>query len=97
MDLFITLLFILTYVSMAAGHGGIPQEVMNHLSGVGVQPERASFLVPFSRVASNMIGNVPTVTLILEVWKDISEGALTALAILTTLAGNLLSSASGQT
>lgn len=69
---------------------GIPQRVMDGISDSGVQPDRAAFLVPFTLVASNTIGNVPAVIVLLEVWKSIPESALVALAILSTLAGNLL-------
>ena len=69
---------------------GIPQEVLDGISATGVQPDQAGFLVPFTLVASNTIGNVPAVIVLLEVWKGLPEGALVALAILSTLAGNLL-------
>jgi Na+/H+ antiporter NhaD/arsenite permease-like protein len=41
-------------------------------------------------IASNSIGNVPFVILLLAVWPAPSEGALYGLALLSTLAGNLL-------
>lgn len=69
---------------------GIPQQVLDGISASGVQPDRAAFLVPFTLVASNTIGNVPAVIVLLEVWKGMPEGGLVALAVLSTLAGNLL-------
>lgn len=69
---------------------GLPQHIMDQISASGASPDRALFLAPFSLVASNTIGNVPAVMLLLEVWKGIPEGTLVALAILSTLSGNLL-------
>jgi Na+/H+ antiporter NhaD/arsenite permease-like protein len=39
---------------------------------------------------SNTIGNVPAVVMILTVWQGIPEGTLVGLAVLSTLAGNLV-------
>jgi Na+/H+ antiporter NhaD/arsenite permease-like protein len=47
-------------------------------------------MVPLSLLASNSIGNVPAVMLILSVWHTPDPGALTGLALLSTLAGNFL-------
>jgi Na+/H+ antiporter NhaD/arsenite permease-like protein len=41
-------------------------------------------------VLSNTIGNVPAVILLLKVWPAPPAGALYGLALLSTLAGNLL-------
>jgi hypothetical protein len=38
---------------------------------------------------SNTIGNVPAVVMILQVWRDVPEGTLVGLAILSTFSGNL--------
>ncbi|MEK1876068.1 MAG: anion transporter, partial [Rhizobium altiplani] len=43
-----------------------------------------------SLLLSNTIGNVPAVVMILNVWHGIPEGTLVGLAMLSTLAGNLL-------
>lgn len=53
-------------------------------------PDRVSFLIPISLLLSNTIGNVPAVVMILKVWHGVPEGTLIGLAILSTLAGNLL-------
>ena len=41
-------------------------------------------------IGSNTIGNVPTVVLLLAVFPDLPAETLYALAVLSTLAGNLL-------
>lgn len=46
-------------------------------------------MTPLALAASNTIGNVPTVVLLLAVWPEIPPGALHGLALLSTLAGNL--------
>ncbi|HJT08576.1 MAG TPA: anion transporter, partial [Stellaceae bacterium] len=39
---------------------------------------------------SNTIGNVPSVILLLQIWPNPPQGSLYALALLSSLAGNLL-------
>lgn len=56
----------------------------------GWLPDRLSLLAPLALVMSNSIGNVPAVILLLQVWTDPPVGALHALALLSTLAGNFL-------
>jgi Na+/H+ antiporter NhaD/arsenite permease-like protein len=60
------------------------------LAGLGLLPDRLSVLAPLTIVMSNTIGNVPSVILLLQVWPQPPEAALYALALLATLAGNLL-------
>jgi Na+/H+ antiporter NhaD/arsenite permease-like protein len=52
--------------------------------------DQAHVLTPLLVVLSNTIGNVPGVVLLLQLWPGAPEGALAAMAILSTLAGNLL-------
>ena len=47
-------------------------------------------LLPFAGVTSNLIGSVPTAMLLLQIWPSPPSGVLYALALLSTLAGNLL-------
>ncbi|MBF0334219.1 MAG: anion transporter [Alphaproteobacteria bacterium] len=56
----------------------------------GIEPGRLGVMAPLMLAASNTIGNVPAVMLLLSVWPAPSETALHALAVLSTLAGNLL-------
>ena len=63
---------------------------MDRLAGAGLLPDSLSILAPLSLALSNTIGNVPAVILLLTVWPDPSTDALYGLALLSTLAGNLL-------
>jgi len=83
-------LFVVTGAFLAAvegeaGSGGIAAR----LAEAGWLPDRLSTLVPLALIMSNTIGNVPAVILILQAWPSPPEGAMAALAILSTFAGNL--------
>jgi Na+/H+ antiporter NhaD/arsenite permease-like protein len=56
----------------------------------GLLPDRLSVLTPLTLAASNTIGNVPAVILIIKLVPDLPDGVLTGLALLSTFAGNLL-------
>lgn len=56
----------------------------------GALPEGVAVLAGLSLVASNLIGNVPFVILLLGLWPELSEASLIGLAVMSTLAGNLL-------
>ncbi len=60
------------------------------LAAAGWLPDRLATLTPLALVLSNTIGNVPAVILLLKVWPAPPAGALYGLALLSTLAGNLL-------
>ncbi len=60
------------------------------LTANGLVPDRLSLLAPLTLVASNTVGNVPAVILLLTAWAQPSAEALYGLALLSTLAGNLL-------
>jgi len=53
-------------------------------------PDRIGVMAPMLTLASNTIGNVPAVMLILSMWPIEGSGPLYGLALLSTLAGNLL-------
>ena len=83
------LLFVgLFVVNGALAETGVTADVMIWLAERGWLPDRLSLMAPMALLASNTIGNVPTVVMLLTVWRDIPEGALYALALLTTFAGN---------
>ena len=56
----------------------------------GLAIDGLAVLAPLTLVGANTIGNVPLVVLLLSVAPAMSEGAFYALAVLSTLAGNLL-------
>lgn len=77
-------------VNHALGLTGLPAELVGWLEGAGLLPDRLAVMAPLALVASNSIGNVPAVILLLSAWPSPPEGALYGLALLSTLAGNLL-------
>jgi Na+/H+ antiporter NhaD/arsenite permease-like protein len=90
-DLPLLILFAsLFVVNDAFARTGFAEQAMRALEGHGLLPDRAPLLAPLALVLSNTIGNVPAVVMILKVWQAIPEGTMVGLAILSTLAGNLL-------
>jgi Na+/H+ antiporter NhaD/arsenite permease-like protein len=90
-DLPLLILFACLFVINEAFVGtGIAEQAVSTLGAHGLLPDRIVTLVPISLLLSNTIGNVPAVVMILKVWHGVPEGALVGLAILSTLAGNLL-------
>lgn len=85
------LLFVCLFgVTAAFAKTGLSQQGMVWLTERGLLPDRLSVLAPLTLAASNTIGNVPAVILLVKLVPDLSEGALTSLALLSTFAGNLL-------
>lgn len=77
-------------VTAAFANTGLAQEGLAFLASHGLMPDRLSVLAPLTLAASNTIGNVPAVILIIQLMHDLSDGVLAALALLSTFAGNLL-------
>ncbi len=73
---------------------GIAAGVLAFLDGSGLLPNNLALLLPFAVVTSNAIGSVPAAMLFLQIWPSPPPGVLYALALLSTLAGNLLLSGS---
>ncbi|WGF86388.1 SLC13 family permease [Marinivivus vitaminiproducens] len=69
---------------------GLPARMLADLQAAGLGLERLGTLAGLSLVGSNTIGNVPAVILILAAAPGLGEATLTGLALLSTLAGNLL-------
>lgn len=85
------LLFVCLFgVTEAFTKTGLSQEGLAWLAAQGLLPDRLAVLTPLTLAASNTIGNVPAVILLIALVPDLSHGALTALALLSTFAGNLL-------
>ena len=90
-DLPLLVLFAgLFVVNGALARTGLPADAVTWLAAHGLLPDTAALLAPLTLALSNTIGNVPAVMMILSAWPQMPEPALTALAILSTLAGNLL-------
>jgi Na+/H+ antiporter NhaD/arsenite permease-like protein len=90
-DLPLLILFAsLFIVNDAFARTGLAEQGLRALASYGLLPDRISLLAPIALLLSNTIGNVPAVVMILTVWQGIPEGILVGLAILSTLAGNLV-------
>jgi Na+/H+ antiporter NhaD/arsenite permease-like protein len=90
-DLPLLILFAALFVvNDAFARTGLPEDAVRALASHGLLPDRLAFMAPIALFLSNTIGNVPAVVMILKVWHGIPQGTLTGLAILSTLAGNLL-------
>ena len=90
-DWHLLLLFACLFgITAAFAKTGLSQDGLAFLAAQGLLPDRLSVLTPLTLAASNTIGNVPAVILIIQLVPDLSDGALAALALLSTFAGNLL-------
>ena len=93
-DWHLLLLFVCLFgVTAAFAKTGVAQDGLTWLAARGLLPDRLSLMTPLALVASNTIGNVPSMILVLKLIPDLSDGALAALAalaLLSTFAGNLL-------
>jgi Na+/H+ antiporter NhaD/arsenite permease-like protein len=69
---------------------GIPYQFIAALRMHGLMPDNLALLTPLTLLMSNTIGNVPSVILILQTWSDVTPEVLYGLALLSSLAGNLL-------
>lgn len=73
---------------------GIAAKVLAFLADRGWLPNNLALLLPFSLVTSNAIGSVPSAMLLLQIWPLPPPGVLYSLALLSSLAGNMLLSGS---
>jgi Na+/H+ antiporter NhaD/arsenite permease-like protein len=80
-------LFVVTDSLASTGLAGQGVEM---LAEWGLMPDKLSVMTPLMLAASNTIGNVPATMLILSIWPIADVGPLYGLAVLSTLAGNLL-------
>lgn len=69
---------------------GIAARVLGFLTDNNLLPNNLALLLPFSVVTSNAIGSLPSAMLLLQIWPNPPPGVMYALALLSTLAGNLL-------
>jgi Na+/H+ antiporter NhaD/arsenite permease-like protein len=81
-------------VTGALNQSGIAAALFAFLGDHGLLPNGLVPLTLFSVVASNTIGSLPGTMLLLQIWQAPPPGVLYALAVLSTLAGNLLLSGS---
>ncbi len=69
---------------------GLAAHGMTWLAAHRAMPDNLAVMGPLLAAMSNTIGNVPAVILILSVWPHPPAGVLYGVALLSTLAGNLL-------
>jgi len=86
------LLLIAGLMVVTGSFSELPQlsQAMNRIEQAGWLPTTVWPSVVFSTLASNTIGNVPAVVLLLKVTNSLNTEALHMLALFSTLAGNLL-------
>lgn len=90
-DWHLLLLFACLFlVNEAFRRTGIAGDGLAWLDAHGLLPGRLGVLAPLTLAASNSIGNVPAVIMLLSLWPHPGASALYGLAIFSTLAGNLL-------
>ena len=80
-------LFVVTAALTATG---LPAGLLDRMAELGWHLGSLEVLAPLVVIGSNSIGNVPLVVLLLGIVPDPSPETLYALALLSTLAGNLL-------
>jgi Na+/H+ antiporter NhaD/arsenite permease-like protein len=81
-------------VTGALNEAGIAAQLLDFFGQHAMLPNGLIPLTIFSVVGSNAIGSLPAAMLLLQVWPTPPQGVLYALALLSTLAGNLLLSGS---
>jgi len=69
---------------------GIPWTGLSALLNAGIGPNGLLVLTPLTLLMSNVIGNVPWVLFVLQIWPNPPEGTLYGLALISSLAGNLM-------
>jgi Na+/H+ antiporter NhaD/arsenite permease-like protein len=77
-------------ITGALNQSGFAAQLLEFLTDHGLLPDSLLLLTPYSVLASNTIGGVPAAMLFLQLWPTAPPGVLYALALLSSLAGNLL-------
>jgi len=85
------LLFVCLFaITGALADTGIPYRALSSFEQHSLLPDNLAVLAPLTLFSSNVLGNVPSVILLLQVWPNPPQGALYALAVLSSLSGSLL-------
>jgi Na+/H+ antiporter NhaD/arsenite permease-like protein len=77
-------------ITGALNRSGVAAQLLEFLTDHRLLPDSLALLTPYSVLASNTIGGVPAAMLFLQLWPSAPPGVLYALALLSSLAGNLL-------
>jgi Na+/H+ antiporter NhaD/arsenite permease-like protein len=90
-DWHLLLLFACLFVVTHAFAGtDLARDGVTWLGSHHLLPDRLTVMAPLLTLLSNSIGNVPAVIMILSMWPHPPAGAMMGMALLSTLAGNLL-------
>jgi Na+/H+ antiporter NhaD/arsenite permease-like protein len=81
-------------ITGALNDAALAAKALGFLDDYGLLPNNLLLLVPFAVVTSNAIGSLPSAMLLLQIWPTPPPAVLYSLALLSTLAGNLLLSGS---
>jgi Na+/H+ antiporter NhaD/arsenite permease-like protein len=77
-------------ITGALNQSGVAAQLLEFLTEHGLLPDSLLLLTPFSLLTSNAIGGVPASMLFLQLRPTAPPGVFYALALLSSLAGNLL-------
>jgi Na+/H+ antiporter NhaD/arsenite permease-like protein len=77
-------------ITGALNQSGVAARILDFLTEHGLLPNSLVLLTPYNLLASNTIGGVPAAMLFLQLWPSAPPGVFYALALLSSLAGNLL-------
>ena len=77
-------------VTGALDRSGVAAQILDFLTDHGLLPDSLMLLTPYSLVASNTIGGVPAAMLFVQLWPTAPPGVFYGLALLSSLAGNLV-------
>ena len=77
-------------ITGALNQSGFAAQLLEFLTDHGLLPDSLLLLTPYTVLASNTIGGVPAAMLFLQLWPSAPPGVLYTLALLSSLAGNLL-------
>jgi Na+/H+ antiporter NhaD/arsenite permease-like protein len=81
-------------ITGALNRSGVAAQLLEFVTDHGLLPDSLLLLTPYAVLASDTIGGTPGAMLFLQLWPSAPPGVLYALALLSTLAGNLLLTAS---
>ena len=85
--LLVSCLFALTG---ALNHSGLAAQLLEFMTRNGLLPGNLAMLTGYSVIGANAIGSVPASMLLVQLWPDAPAGVFYSLALLSSLAGNLL-------
>jgi Na+/H+ antiporter NhaD/arsenite permease-like protein len=77
-------------ITGALNQSGVAAQILDFMTEHGLLPNSLVLLTPYSLVASNTIGGAPAAMLFMQLWPSAPPGVFYGLALLSSLAGNLV-------